>query len=373
MSEQAAEQLFDLTLTEEQRITRESMIRFAETELRAISRDADEAAAAPEGFYDKTMALGLSILPIPEKFGGAGMPRSPISNVLNAEDLGKGDMSLALGTLTPLSFINAVIDNGTEAQQEKYLTPLAAETFVPATVALMEPRATFDPSDLQTSAKKDGNDYVLNGEKTMVILGGSAKFILVIANVEGEGPAGFVVEQGAAGLSVENEDYMGLRPAETSKLKLENVKVSADAKLGSADQAFDLEKLVDFGRLGVCALSLGVAEAALEYVTEYANERIAFGEPISHRQSVAFMVANIAIELEAMRLMVYRAASRAENGLDFHKEAYLARVLCAEKAMEIGTNAVQILGGHGFIREHMVELWYRNLRAVGILEGACII
>ena len=370
MSEQA--KLFDLTLTEEQRITREMMKKFSEIQLRAISRDADEAGEAPEGFYNKTMELGLSLIPIPEEVGGVGMPRSPVSNMLNAEDLGKGDMSLALGAVTPLAFINTVIDNGTKAQQEAFLSPFIAEEFVPATIALMEPRATFEPSDLKTTAVKDGGDYVLNGEKSMVALGGSAKFILVVADLDGKA-AGFIVEQGAEGLSTENEEYMGLRSVELSRVKLENVKVTAAAKLGEDEQEFNLERLVDLSRLGVCAMSLGACEAMLEYVTEYANERIAFGEPISNRQSVAFMVANIAIELEAMRLMVYRAASRAEQGLDFHREAYLARVLCAEKAMEIGTNGVQILGGHGFIREHMVELWYRNLRAVAILDGACAI
>ena len=111
----------------------------------------------------------------------------------------------------------------------------------------------------------------------------------------------------------------------------------------------------------------------LDYVIPYVNERVAFGEPISHRQAVAFMVANIRIELDGMQMLTYRAAARAEQGLDFHKEAYLARVFCAERAMEIGTNGVQLLGGHGFCREHMVELWYRNLRATGILEGTCVI
>ncbi|MDQ8036033.1 MAG: acyl-CoA dehydrogenase family protein, partial [Pedobacter sp.] len=122
-----------------------------------------------------------------------------------------------------------------------------------------------------------------------------------------------------------------------------------------------------------CALAVGVSQAVLDYVVPYVNERVAFGEPISQRQSVAFTVANMAIELEGMRLLTYRAASRAEQGLSFHKEAYLARVLCAEKAMEIGTNGIQMLGGHGFIREHLVELFYRNLRAVGILEGAAVV
>ena len=145
--------------------------------------------------------------------------------------------------------------------------------------------------------------------------------------------------------------------------------VNSAAKLGENEKTLDLQRLIDLSRLGTCALSVGCCQAVLDYVIPYVNERVAFGEPISNRQSVAFMVANIAIELDGMRLMVLRAASRAEQGLDFHKEAYLARTLCAKYAMEIGTNGVQLLGGHGFCREHPVELWYRNLRAIGILEG----
>lgn len=373
MTDQNPDQLFDLSLTEEQRIARESMLRFSEQEISSISRAADEAAAAPEGFYDKTVELGLSLLPIPEEFGGAGMPRSPISNMLNAEDLGKGDMSLAIGSLTPLSFINTVLDYGTEAQQEKYLTPLADEVFKAATIALMEPRATFEPSELQTIAKAEGAGFVLNGVKSMVPLASDAQFILVIANEEGSGPAAFVVEKGAEGVKIEKEEFMGLRPLELNRVTLENVLVDGGAKLGDGSKAFDLEKFIDLSRIGLCAIAVGCCQAVLDYVVPYVNERIAFGEPISHRQSVAFMVANIAIELDGMRLLVYRAASKAEQGLDFHKEAYLARVLCAEKAMEIGTNGVQLLGGHGFTREHPVELWYRNLRCVGLLDGVATV
>lgn len=370
MSEPA--ELFDLTLTEEQRITRETVRKFAETQLRAISRAADEAGAAPEGFYQKTMDLALGMIPLPENIGGAGMPRSPVSNMLNAEDLGKGDMSLALGAVTPLAFINTVIDNGTPAQQEAFLSPFVSEEFVAATIALMEPRATFEPTDLHTTAQKDGDSYVLNGVKTMVLLGDVAEQILVIANENGVTGA-YVVPANAEGLGIEKEKNMGLHAVNTSKVTLNNVKVPAINKLGTDSEPFKLQRFLDLSRIGVCAMALGCAEAMLEYVTTYVNERVAFGEPISHRQSVAFMVANIAIELEAMRMLVYRAAARAERGLDFHREAYLAQVLCAEKSMEIGNNGVQLLGGHGFIREHMVELWYRNLRAVGVLEGAACV
>lgn len=366
------ELMFDLNLTEEQRITRESVKRFSETEIRSVARDADEAGKTPDGLLQKTVDLGLALLPIPEEFGGAGMPRSPMSNVLTLEDLAWGDMSLALGAVTPLSFINAVLDNGSEDQKERFLTPLASEEFVSATIALMEPTAVFEPNELKTKAKKDGEKYIINGEKSMVVLGSSAKQILVIADVEGEGPQGFVVDAGTSGLSVKAADYMGLRAVDTSTLKFENVVVDAKNKL-AGEGGFQYQRFIDLARIGACAAAVGTAQSVLDYVVPYVNERIAFGEPISHRQSVAFMVANIRVELDAMRVMTWRAASRAEQGLDFHKEAYLARILCAEKAMEIGTNGVQLLGGHGFCREHPVELWYRNLRAAGILEGAALV
>lgn len=360
---------FDLSLTEEQRISRESMHRFAEQQLRERAREADEAGGPPDGFLDQAAALGLALLPIPEAAGGAGLPRAPVANVLNTEDLAWGDMSLALATLTPLSFVNAILDFADEEQQARFLSPLAAETFVPATVALMEGRATFEPSELATKARRDGDNYVIDGEKRLVVFGASAELLLVVADLEGEGPAAFVVEKGTAGLSAQAEPYMGLRGAETATVTLEAVSVPASHRLAG----FDLQRLVDLSRIGTCALAVGCCQAVLDYVTPWVKERKAFGEPIAHRQSVAFMVANIAIELDAMRLLTWRAASRAEQGLDFHREAYLARVLCAEKAMEIGTNGVQLLGGHGFVRDNPVEMWYRNLRAVGLLEGVVMV
>ena len=360
---------FDLSLSEEQRISQETVRRFAQKQLREIARAADEAGEAPAGFYDSSMELGLSLLAIPEACGGAGMPREPMSNVLSAEALGEGDMSLGLGVLAPLGFINAVVDFGDAAQQEAFLSPLASEQFVPAAIALMEGRATFEPGSLQTTATLDGDSYRLSGEKRLVPLGASAGQLLVVAQLEGQGPAAFVVPGNAEGLSREAEPYMGLRSLETATVKLDGVTVPANHRLAN----FDLERLVDLSRLGIAALAVGCCQAVLDYCIPYANERKAFGEPISHRQSVAFMIANIAIELEGMRLLVWRAASRAQQGLPFHREAYLARVMCAEKAMEIGTNGLQVFGGAGFIRDYPLEMWYRNLRAVGLLEGAVMV
>jgi len=362
--------IFDLTLTNEQTMMRETTRKFAQVEMRAQSRKADEAGEAPPDFYRKSAELGFTMVPIPEDLGGIGAGRSPVSNMLIAEDLAYGDMSLAIGAMSSLGFVNAVLDSGTAEQQKALLPPFTGEAFRPATVALMEPGVRFDANKLKTKARKNAAGYVLEGVKTMVPFGSSADVMLVIADEEGVGPAAFVVEKGQQGVTAERERFMGLRPLEMCKLTFTGVQLQAGAKLGDGKTHFDLERFRDLSRIGTAALSLGVGQAVLDYVTNYCNERIAFGEPITYRQSVAFMIADIAIELEGMRMLVYRAAARAERGLSFHREAYLASVQCVDKGMKIGTDGVQLLGGHGFIREHLVELWYRNMRAIGILEGS---
>jgi alkylation response protein AidB-like acyl-CoA dehydrogenase len=359
--------LFDLTLTDEQRMTRESIQRFAGAEMTPGARAADEAGATPADFFEKTLELGLALMPIPEALGGAGMPRSPVSNALTAEDLARGDLPMALGSLTPAAVVNTLMDQGNAAQQERYLPRFCGESFYPATIAFMEPRAIFEPGDLQTTASREGDGFVINGSKTMVPLGLDAELVLVVAVLDGS-PAAFIVEGEPDGLTRSEEHHMGLRTLQLATLEFDGVQVDADALLG--DGGFDLQRFVDLSRIGICALAVGTCQAVLDYVTEYCNDRVAFGEPITHRQSVAFMIADIAIELDAMRLMTWRAAAAAERGEDFHEQAYLAKLFCAEHAMEIGTNGVQLLGGHGFCRDHPVEMWYRNLRAIGILDGA---
>jgi alkylation response protein AidB-like acyl-CoA dehydrogenase len=367
MSNTAQNPLFDLSLTDEQRMNRDTMQRFAAAEIRAQAQSADEAGVIPEHFYNKTAELGLALLPIPEALGGAGMERSQVSNVLIHEDLACGDMAMALGTLSPLAFVNTLLDQGSDAQRELYLPQFCSGEFLAATTALLEPRATFDPTELQTTATREGDVFTLNGSKTMVPLGLDAQLLLVVAELEGKGPAAFIVEGTPQGMTRSAESHMGLRTAQLTTLVFEQVQLPASALLGSGD--FDLQRFIDLSRLGICALAVGTCQGVLDYVTPYCNERVAFGEPISHRQAVAFMVADIAIELEAMRLMTWRAASRAEQGMDFHEQAYLAKSFCAEHAMKIGTDGVQLLGGHGFCREHPVEMWYRNLRAIAILDG----
>ena len=367
MNAPADNALFDLTLTDDQRMNRETVQRFAQADIRPHAMTADVDRTTPQGFYDKTLELGLTLMPISEALGGAGIDRSPVSNVLNIEDLAHGDLSLALGAVSPLAFVNTLIDQGTDAQKEKYLPRFCGESFCAATTALLEPRATFDYGDLHCVASSVDNGYEINGSKTLVPLGLSAELMLVIAQLDDGTSGAFIIEGSPEGLSRTPETHMGLASLEVARLEFDKVQVSADALLGNA--SLNVERFIDLSNLGICALAVGTCQAVLDYVKEYCNERVAFGEPITNRQSVAFMIADIAIELEAMRLMTWRAAARAEAGQPFHKEAYLAKTFCAEQAMKIGTDGVQLLGGHGFCREHPVEMWYRNLRAIAILDG----
>ena len=208
MSNAASNRLFDLTRTDDQRMSQETMQRFSGAEIRSIARSSDEAGTAPAGFYDKTAELGLALLSIPEALGGAGMERSPVSSVLNIEDLATGDLGLTLGAVTPQAFVNTLIDQGTDVQREKFLPLFCEGTFVAATTALMEPRATFDPTELQCKATQAERGYTLNGTKCMVPLGLDAELVLVIAELEGQGSVAFIVEGTPEGMTRTKESHM---------------------------------------------------------------------------------------------------------------------------------------------------------------------
>lgn len=363
----STELLFDLTPTEEQQMTREVVRRFAREEMAAGARAADEAGALPDGFLLKTVDLGLNFMPIPEALGGVGAGRCPVSNVLNIEDLASGDMSMAIAALAPLSVINCIMDSGTAGQQERISQALATADFSAAALAFMEPGIAFDARKLKTKAQvqADGS-YILNGAKSMVAFGPEAKILLVFADAGDDGTQGFILEADTAGISFTKEDYMGLRPLPLYAMALEDVSVAATARLA---ENFDIERMISLGNIAIAALAVGTCQAMLDYVVPYVNEREAFGEPISNRQAVAFMVADMATEIEGLRLMTYRAAAQAEQGMDFSRSAFLAHRNAIKYGMKVGTDGVQLLGGHGFTREHPVEMWYRNLRALATLDG----
>ena len=365
--------LFDLTPTDEQQMLRDSFRQFAAERIRKAAPQADADAQAPGELMAQASELGITMLGVPEELGGVFDERSAITSVLVAETLAHGDMGLALAALAPAAVSTAIGLWGDGAQQEKYLPAFVSDDVPAAALALLEPHALADPMDLHTKATQtDDGGYTLTGAKALVPRADEAELFVIGAEIEGRGPALFIVEAGAEGLYTEPEPAMGLRAAATRTLTLENVGVPAEALLGGGDAGVYRE-CVQRSRLAWCALAVGTAQAVLDYVIPYTNERVAFGEPISNRQAVAFAVADIGIELEGMRLITYRAASRADQDEEFARDTTLARLQCGERGMKIGSDGVGLLGGHGFVKEHPVERWYRDLRAAGLMEGALLV
>jgi alkylation response protein AidB-like acyl-CoA dehydrogenase len=367
--------IFDLTPTEDEQMLVDVVSEYAEEVLRPAAAEADDACAAPAEVLQAGLEIGLPILGVPEALGGISETRSATAGTLVAEALAKGDMGLAVAALAPGAVATALGLWGSDEQQQTYLpafTKPDAERSVPAaSLALNEPAVLFDVLSPTTTATRTAGGFVLNGVKSMVARGADAELFVVGAALEGK-PVLFLVESSNPGLTLEGDPGMGVRAAGMTRLVLTEAKISADAVLGAADGTTYTE-CVRLSRLGWCALALGTAQAVLDYVTPYVKQREAFGEPIAHRQAVAFMVANMAIELQAMRLVTYKAAARVAQGIDASREIALARKLCADKAMQIGLDGVQLLGGHGFTKEHPVERWYRDLRAVGIMEGTVLV
>jgi hypothetical protein len=364
--------LFDLTPTEDQQLIRDTVAEFAAEQLRPVAADADAKCEAPQGVLRLATELGITAIGVPEELGGAGTERSAVTSVLVAEALAHGDLGLAVACLAPAAVSTALVLWGDEEQQATYLPPFVGEQVPAAALAVQEPQPLFDPFSLRTKAYRTTGGFVLSGVKSLVPRAAAAELLVVAADLEGRGPALFLVESGTAGITVEAEPGMGLRAAATGKLVLDKVNVPAGALLG-AGQSTVYTECVRLARLGWCALAVGTAQAVLDYVIPYVNDRVAFGEPVSHRQGVAFKVADIGIELEGMRLVTLRAASRAEQGKPYAREVALARKLCADKGMAIGSDGVQLLGGHGYVKEHPVERWYRDLRAIGLMEGAVLV
>lgn len=368
--------VFDLRPTDDQDLVRATARRFADEVMRKAAHAADAAAAPDVKVLAAAQELGLAALVVPDAAGGIAETRALVTTVLAIEELARGDMGLALAMLAPLGVVNALVEHGTHAQQQTWLPRFTGDAFVPAALALLEPRPGSDAARPQTGAVRarsdSGSGWKLFGEKSLVPLGQSAELFVVLAEVKGAGPRLFLVPKGTAGVTVTAQPAMGLRAAGTCKLAFDGAFVPDDALLGGEEArgSFDAQAIVDRARVAWGAMAVGGARAVVDYVIPYCNERKAFGEPVSHRQAVAFMIADLAIELEGMRLLVHRAASLADQGKPFTREANLVRVQCGAKGMKAGTDGVQLLGGHGFVKDHPVERWYRDLRAIAVMEGA---
>jgi alkylation response protein AidB-like acyl-CoA dehydrogenase len=364
--------LFDITPDEEQQMFGDAVRDFAESKVRAAAAEADAECATPAELLSQANELGINTLGVPEELGGAMGEQAAVSSVLIGEALAHGDMGIAYAALAPGAVATALGHWGTADQQATYLPAFSGSEVPAAALCMLEPRALFNPLKLETKARRREGEWVLEGEKALIARAKDCELFLLAAEAEGLGPALFVLESSSKGLAVEPEPAMGLRAAATGRLILEGVRVPEGALLAEGRPEAYAE-CVARARIAWCGLAVGTAQAVLDYVIPYVKERSAFGEPISNRQGVAFAVSDIGIESEAMRLTTYRAAARADQGMAFGHEAALARRLCAARAMQIGSQGVQLLGGHGYVKEHPVERWYRDLRAAGVMEGALLV
>jgi len=360
---------FDLEPSEEQAMMIEAFGDFAANVLRPVAAEADAACASPDAILAQSAELGIAVLGVPEELGGAVDERSAVTSTLITEALASGDMGLAWAALAPAAVSTALGLWGDAEQQATYLPAFSGDDVPAAALAVHEPGALFDPFDLATTARRSGEGYVLDGAKALVPRAAAAELLIVAAAVPGEGSALFVLEPGA-GVEATGEPAIGLRAAATGTLRFDGVKLAAGARLGDAAAYADCVRL---GRIAWAAMAVGAAQGALDFLIPYVNERRAFGEPISHRQAVAFNMSDLAIEIEGMRLLTYRAAALADQGRDIARPAALARRLAAAKGMKVGSDAVGLLGGHGYVKEYPVERWYRDLRAAGVIEGGLLV
>jgi alkylation response protein AidB-like acyl-CoA dehydrogenase len=358
--------------SEEQQMILNLVKQFANDEMRKVYRECDESSEIPTHIIDTAWQLGLVSTSIPEKYGGLGGEHSAITGALIAEELAWGDLSMAMHILCPALAVYPILEMGTDEQKKKYLPAFCNEKYRTATAALIEPRFGFDSYTLSTTAKPDGDSYVLNGEKCYVPLAADADLLLVYAAENGSSQ-GFIIEKGAKGLEIgEREKNMGIKALATYELSLKNCRVPKENRLGDG-KGCDFGHIMNCSAVALSAMAVGVARAAFEYSRDYAKERVAFGEPIAARQAIAFMLAEMAIEIDATRLMAWEAAWKLDRKEEACKEASVAKMYADDMVLMVTDRAVQILGGHGYIRDHPVELWLRNGRGFATFDGMAIV
>lgn len=359
--------MYSFDMTAEQKMVVDTVHRYAESKLRKMHREAEEKKRPDENALTVGWELGLLPGSIDGQYGGFG-EYSALTSALYLEELGWGDVGTSLHLLTPNLFAIPVALFGSNQQKETYLPRFCDEGFPRATAAIVEPVYQFDPAELATTAEKVGDEYVISGKKTFVPLAAEAELFLVYAQ-EGGTTQAFIVPTDAPGVEVgERVTMMGAQALAVYNVNFTNVKVPKANRLGGL-KGIRIQRLLTVSRISLAALAVGQARAAYEYAVAYAKEREAFGEPIAHRQSIAFMLANMAIEIEATRLMAWEAAYKLDHDEDATKAAALAKQYADKMVLEVTDAAVQVLGGHGYVREHPVELWLRNGRGFATWDG----
>jgi alkylation response protein AidB-like acyl-CoA dehydrogenase len=360
----------DFEPSDEQQLIALTVRQFAEKEIRPLARGADESGTLPRSVLEQGHELGLVANALPEAHGGGG-ERSAVTGALVAEELAFGDLSIALALLSPALLAFPLADFGSDAQRRELLPRFAGGSFRPGALAVTEPHFGSDPFRPRTAARREGDGYRLDGAKCQVPWLEGDDLVLVTA-AEGDAAQAFLVPRDAAGLRAERERNMGVQALPTAELRLEGVRVPASARLGR-ERGCDVAALVTRGRVALAATGVGVARAAFELARDYAKERQTFGAPIATRQAIAFKLADMAIEIDAARLLVWEAAWRLDAGLESVREVALAHRQSQKVALEVSDGAVQVLGGHGYTREYLPEQCLRNARGFSCFEGLALV
>lgn len=360
--------MYGFSPTDEQKMLIEAVGRYARSDLRVAAHEAEESGQLAPKLVNKGWELGILQASVPESYGGFG-ERSSVTGVLAAEALAFGDLAGALAVLAPSLFVTPLLLAGSEAQKQAHIPPVIAADWKPYSAALVESSFDFDPNDLKTAARPEGAEYILDGTKTCVPYAAEAEALIVYAAEAGATRA-FIVPGKADGLSVSGRSrLMSLNALPLYDIKLEGVRVPRASKLEG-----DFAAVLAGMRVTNAALALGVAQAAFEYARDYAKEREAFGVKIAQKQAVAFMLAEMATEIEAARLLTWEAAWKLDAAReDACTAAYFAVTGAADMAMTVTDRAVQILGGHGYIRDHPVEMWMRNGRGFATFTVLAIV
>ena len=355
-------------LTDEQRELQRLAHDFAARELRPLAAEWDEREAYPPDLLVKAARAGLTSYGIPAEYGGGGA--GSVTSALISEELSWGCAGLASTIQATMFPVRPLLRFGTSAQRELYLPLLAREQGTLAAIAFTEAHAGSDLAAIRTEAQRDGDAYILRGEKVYVTNGGTADVTLVFAKLDGAITA-FIVERGDEGVTAgRTERKIGLRASHTGSIVFEDARIPADRLVGEEGQGFEIA--LDFfqaSRPQVAAAAVGLARAAFEHATEYAREREAFGRPILNRQGVGFKIADMAIQIEAARLLVWRACAAVDAGEDAGLLGSYAKAFAADTAMSVTTDAVQVLGGAGIMRDQPVEKWLRDAKVFQIVEG----
>ena len=360
-------------LTDDQKMMQKMVREFAEKEVAPGTEERDEHEKFDRSLFDSLGDLGVTGICFPEQYGGAG--GDTLSYILAIEEISRIDDGLGIALSASVSLCGwPIYAYGSEEQKKKYLTPLAEGTKLGA-FGLTEPNAGTDAASQQTVAVLQGDHYLLNGSKIFITNAGEAEVYIVFAMTDKSkgtrGISAFILEKDMPGFTFGKKEHkLGIRSSQTMELIFQDVKVPVANILGKEGEGFKIAMTtLDGGRIGVAAQALGVAQAALDHAVKYSKERVQFGKPIAANQAIAFMLADMAVKVDAARLLTYRAAYLKDSGQPYSKEAAMAKLYASDAAMNVTTDAVQIFGGYGYSREYPVERLMRNAKITQIYEG----